>query len=355
MGLPRTRVLYQSEALFVSQTATGVQTGNAISQLFRVTSFNNDFNVARQDVTVFGQLDPEDQLITAPPTVTFGATYLDYGVGNETQLGMVCDGQTSLISGFLAQVSDAKNYYLLTVPEGFDAVGYSGNPANNDVFGFGNSYITSYSTQGAVGGLPSSSVQWRAFNNVFYNTSSGANTPAINVSGARITGIPFVLPVGVSGIAGDVAAIRPGDITLNLANASLGVDMTNIKIQSYNLSLQLNRSDINQLGSFYPVAIPLQPPFVATLSIEAELGDLVTGDLNNIICNDQLYDLFVYLRQPSCFSTGVIAKQIEFRGAKLTSENFQSAVQGNKRVVLNYETRLTSQGVTRGVYFSGVA
>lgn len=354
MGAPRNRVLYQSEALFVSQTATGIQTGTAMGQLYRVTTFNNDFNVARTDVTVLGQLDPEDQLITTPPTVSLSASWLDYGIGNEQSVGLVCDGQTSCISGLLSQANEPKNYYLLTVPEGFDAVGYNGNPTSNDVFGFGNGYLSSYSTQGAVGGLPSTSVQWRALNSTFYNTSSGFNTPAITTSGTRIQGITGILPVAVSGIAGDVAAIRPGDITLNLNNASLGVDLSNVKIQSYSLNLSLNRTDINQLGSFYPYAILLQPPFASTLSCEMELGDLTTGDLSNIICNDQLYDIFIYLRQPSCFSSGVIAKQIEFRGAKLTSENFQSAIQGNKRVTISWETRLTSQGTVRGVYLSGV-
>lgn len=352
MGAPRNRVLYQSEALFVVPNALGVQSGN-VGQLYRVTTFNNDFNIAREDVTALGQLDPLDQLITTPPTVNFSATWLDYGIGNEQSVGFVCNGFASCISGFLSQANEPYNYYLLTVPEGFDAVGYSGSPTGNDVFAFGNAYVSSYSTQGAVGGLPSSSVQWRALNNTMLTTSSGGSSPGVNTSGVRVTGNPVVLPVAVSGLAGDVAAIRPGDITLNLAssNASLGVDLTNVKIQSYNMSLQLNRGDINQLGSFYPYAILLNPPFPATLTVECELGSLTTGDLSNVFCNDQLYDLFVYLHNPC---GGSVAKQIEFRGAKLVSENFQSAIQGNKRISLSYETRLSAQGVTRGVYLSGI-
>ncbi len=352
MSNPRNRVLYQSESLYISQTATGIQTGTAIGQLYRLRDFNNDFNVARQDVDALGQLDPLDQLIVTPPTTSFSTSWLDYGVGNEQSVGFVCDGVTSCISGFLSQANEPKNAYLLTVPEGFDSVGYNGDPTLNDVFGFGNAYVSSYSTQGAVGGLPSSSVQFRALNTVFYNTSSGGNTPAINQSGQRITGIPFVLPIAVSGIAGDVAAIRPGDITLNLNNASLGVNLSNVKIQSYNLSLQLNRSDINQLGSFYPTAILLQPPFAATLSCEMELGNLTTGDVSNIICSDQLYDITIALKQP-CSNT--VAKNIEFRGGKISSQNFQSAIQGNKKVSISWETRLSAQNTVRGVYLSGIS
>lgn len=361
----RNQVLYQSQGVFVSSgQATGVHfvpdTGlgstNYVTQLYRITSANNSFNQPRTEVDQFGQLDALALLITSPATVSLDLTYNVNSVENEARMGLVVDGVRSCISGLLSTATEPKNYFLATAPEGIDLVGYTGSPSNIDVIGFGNGYIGSYSSQGRVGSLATANVQVAALNAVFYTGSSGFSIPAVDTTNnVTITGVPFVIPTMTSGVANEFAAIRPGDITVNIANAGLGVNMNNIKIQSYNLSFSLNRQDINQLGSFYPVAKVIQPPLPASLTIEVERGALATGDLHNLFCNDQMYDISVSLLAPSCTGRGPLQYGFTFRGAQLQSENFTNNIGSNSTVSFQYETRLAAQGTQRGVFISGVS
>ena len=88
--MARTRVIYQSEAVFVSQDVAynAAQTGTHatttpglyhnsfnIAELNRVQSANYSFNVTRQDVNQFGELAAIDQCIVEAPTVSFDTSY----------------------------------------------------------------------------------------------------------------------------------------------------------------------------------------------------------------------------------------------------------------------------------------
>ena len=62
--MPRNRIIYQSEALFVSRT--GATADDEISQLHRVQSINYSFDISRTDVNQFGNLAAIDRIITEP-------------------------------------------------------------------------------------------------------------------------------------------------------------------------------------------------------------------------------------------------------------------------------------------------
>lgn len=364
MPTSRNRVIYPSNGVFVGPSpASGVHLGsgtNFINQLFRVQTTNYNFNATRTDVTQEGQLDPIDQIIVTPPSVGFDISYLDNSVENEARLGFVVDGVRGFISGLLSTATDERNYFFATSPEGIDLIGYSGDPSQVNVVGFGNGYINSYSTQGAVGGLPSTSVNVQALNVVYYTGSSGTNNniPAIDrINNVTITGTNFAIPLAVSGVAGQISAIQPGNIQVNIGNAALGVLVSDLKIQSYNLSMNFNRQDLNKLGLYYPFTKVMTPPFPATLSIEADQGVLTTGDLHSLLCNDQLYNINVNLFQPSCTGgVGPLAKGFLFKGGKLVSQNTTNSLGPNERVTIAYETRLSVNPLSpRGVFMSGAS
>ena len=86
----RNRVIYQSEAVYVSQDVvfSGTQTGYRDNiDLDRVQSANYSFNISRTDVNQFGQLGAIDRIITESPTVSFDSSYLLANFGNEYKLG----------------------------------------------------------------------------------------------------------------------------------------------------------------------------------------------------------------------------------------------------------------------------
>jgi hypothetical protein len=166
----RNRVIYQSQAVYVSQdvNATGVATGLTDNMdLNRIQSCNYSFNITRQDVNQFGELAAIDRIITDTPTVSLDGSYSMANLGNEKKLGFnIWAGPTtssnsivSCISGIIdSETNDGvKNYYVLTTKEGSDAIDNTVSGKYESIVGIGNASLTSFSTEGAVGGLPSAS------------------------------------------------------------------------------------------------------------------------------------------------------------------------------------------------------
>ena len=169
--MARNRVIYQSEAVLVSQDVkvTGVATGdNDIAPLHRIQSANYSFSIARQDVNCFGELASIDRIITDTPTVSFDCSYYLPNLGNENKLGFhvwadpanVPATPVSCISGIIDSDTNkgVKNYFIVTTKEGSDAVDNTQSGKYESIIGIGNASIVSYSTEGAVGGLPTVSV-----------------------------------------------------------------------------------------------------------------------------------------------------------------------------------------------------
>lgn len=186
--MARNRVIYQSEAVLVSQDVkvTGVATGdNDIAPLHRIQSANYSFGISRQDVNCFGELASIDRIITDTPTVSFDCSYYLPNLGNENKLGFhvwadpanVPSSPVSCISGIIDSTTNKglKNYFIVTTKEGSDAVDNTQSGKYESIIGVGNASITSYSTEGAVGGLPTVSVscEGQNMNMVSVDTAAG--------------------------------------------------------------------------------------------------------------------------------------------------------------------------------------
>ena len=261
----RARVIYQSEALYIGTVdATGdhfsassnwdatpvvktthktdaeaiaaggsVRTG--IQQLRRVQSANYSFSLNRQDVNQFGQLARVDSVSIEPPTVTLDFSYyLTNGI-NEKLMGMNVSGDKSALSSEIvdgvtcgAAINSAgKNFYILTTCEGHDAVGNS-DTDNQTVIALGNGFVSNYSIEASVGGMPTANVTVDGLNLRSYVGSKDLAIPAVNTNyGTPIEGSEFSVPPAVSGVLNDSASdtdaetegwscLRPGDITLSL-------------------------------------------------------------------------------------------------------------------------------------------
>jgi hypothetical protein len=358
--MPRQRTIYQSEALFVGPTpATGQHFSegnsgtNLIVQLNRIQSANHNFNVTRQDVNEFGVLAAIDRVILDAPTVTLDFSYLVNNVVNELNLGLVVDGSSGVLSNLINDSQDQKNYFVLEVPEGNDAVGGDTNEAANGVHGIGNGYISSLEWAGQVGQFPRATVQIQAFNYKVDIGSSGNNIPAINTNnGLLITGFDYALPATTTG--NGVSVLKPGDITLDVSGV-LGYSIADLKIQSYTLRAPVTREPIQKLGSRFPFARLIRFPINATLEVNAVVGDLNASDLADILCNDQSYNLTVSLAQPSCSGNGALAVQYTLYGAKLDSQNSSATIGPNNSVTLSWSSPLGGPNDNQhNLYISGV-
>jgi len=342
------RILYQAQSLFVGNSpATGTLTGtygqpgsvtnDTLHQLYRVTSVNHSFTVTRQDINQFGQLAAIDRIILQAPVVNLDFSYHVANVGNESALGFNVAGTNTAVQYFLDTTQDSKNYYIRVVPEGNDVVGYTG--IDGGVFGIGNGYITSYSSQGAVGAIPSASIRVEA-NNIKYDTfTSGVGSPAVNPADGSLVQGSYYVPIATSGAAGQtVSALQPGQIQLNLNGAGIG--LSGVCLQSYNLSIDLRREPLQCLGQKFPYVRLMTFPVTATLDVEAIRQNLGSGSLSNLICNDPAYNLNVSLYAPACTGLGQLQVSLGLSGAKLESQNETASIGPSERVTMKFTAQL---------------
>jgi hypothetical protein len=382
--MPRNRIIYQSEAVYAGPSpATGFHFGsftagiggssndntagltNLVNQLQRVQTANYSFNVARTDVNQFGQLAAIDRVILTSPTVSLDFSYILAGLTNEVDLGFTVvsgnsDSNISAISGFLNATQDERNYFIRTVSEGNDAVGFSDiSSGNNGVIGIGNAFVSSYSTEGSVGNFPTASLSVEGLNMTFQRGLSGNFVPAVNT----LDGLPlrnfYTLPAAVQttaiGSGNAISALRPGDITLNIESISGvgGADTATMNIQSYNLSFDLGRTPIEKLGNKFAFTKPVDFPLAVNLSVDAQVTDMATGNLSSLLVDDSYrFSPSVTIKSPS--DRSLVMAKFALRGAKLVSQEFSSDIGSNKTVTLTFETQVGGpQDTANGLFING--
>jgi hypothetical protein len=400
MANHRNRVIYQSEALFVSPDATGYHytgvnskvgqkapegTGKGsdltvVKQLKRVQSANYGFTVNKQDVNQFGHASRLDSIVVEPPTVNLDFSYYLLDGYNERMLGLVTDGKTNTVSGMLDSVTSqaGQNFFILTVPESRDAVG--GDKAlgktEKSVISLGNGYVTDYSIDVSVGAIPTANITVEGMNIKADQGTDKLDVPSVDMRDGSLisksggcTGL-FSLPHSMSGYTGcgDVAALRPGDVVLDLNNAGLlstqvsgkGNDprIGSAHVQSVSLNLPLARTTLQRLGTIFGFSKVLDLPLTATMSVSATLSDLKTGNMVDLLCGCDFHNLKVKIYDPECVDCkqkdGDLALVYELRGARLESENFSSTIGDNKSVDLTFTAQIGGADDTvNGLFISG--
>ena len=374
--MSRNRVIYQSEALFVSKEHTS-QNASDHEQLHRVQSANYGFSVSRQDVNQFGNLARIDSIILEAPTVNFDVTYYPTNGFNEKALDFfVRDANTpantsgQFASGHLAAGS-GKNFYILTTPEGRDAnLNRQAGETDNSIIGIGNAFLTDYALDLSVGSLPTATVSFEA-SNIIADTAisgnsflfSGISSPGVDPELGESLGLGIEIPVA-SGNAGDsesdlVSALRPGDIKIDISSfqgetlsSLIGTD--GIHVQSASLSIPLSRSPIERLGSKFPFARTVDFPVNATLSVNAIVNTMEAQNLANVIsgCGEtNRRDVSLTLGECGVNKTGM---QFLLKGCTVDSESFSSSIGSNKSVDITFSTQIGgTRDVNNGIFVSG--
>ena len=395
--MARNRVIYQSEALFVTAQYTGGKTVDIVNgshsgtyhfkddgsslqsgdfhQIHRVQSANYNFAINRTDVNQFGNLARIDTAVIDAPTVGLDFSYLVTNGLNEDKLGITVDLQgsdsthRSAISGLLSNIS-GRNYHILTVTEGRDANSDGtladtnlAQDSNSTVISIGNGYITNYSVSAAVGSIPSASVSVEGLNITAQTAGTGLQTPAINPSDGTMGTAQFSLPIPVSGTVGDI--LRPGDIEINLtdggatgliANMSDDGGKTASHIQSFSIDLPLGRSVLQRLGNSFGFAREVDFPVQVSCSISAVAADLKAGNLFDELYDNTKSDIEVIMRAPTTAGAAGGTPQIRYilKNCTLESESFSSSIGDNKSVDLTFSATVGGpDDSTNGLFISG--
>lgn len=362
--MPRNRTIYNALALYVSEQSAIDQIGiHNSKQLSRIQSFDEDFNRNLTDINQYGNLGAIDRIEVESPDITSSFSYYLTNGENERKLGLNVYGSgidsldlTSCISGLLTRTTDGKNYYLLITEEGNDAVGYAGDKSG--VIGIGNGFLTSYSVNAAVGGIPTADIELEGLNiRIYGNFTGNAIVPAIRpVDGADLTDTVFGLPSATSQTGqGIPTALQPGDILFTFpADSVLGFDGADLKVQDFTLSFDLPRTPVQKLGNRFPFSREIDFPVTATLEVNAEVGDLASGNLSAIVCGETNKEFVIQMKSPGCGTNNPTALAYIFKGAKLVSQSFSSSIGDNATMSASYEVQLGGpQDTTKGLFISG--
>jgi len=355
--MPRNRTIYNNQAVYVGPTpATGTHY-DAVVQLHRIQSVSHGFELARQDVNQYGQLAAIDRIVLDSPTVNLDFSYLISNGVNESRLGFNIGGSVSAASGLLDGTEDEKNYFVLTAPEGLDAVGDT-NTGTHGVYAIGNGFISNYTAEASVGDIPSATVTVEGLN-VNYDIGSSGAIPAVNPEdGTNITDIDYELPTAVSGVDGQPTAIAYGDITMSVPN-TLGAKMAgegNAHIQSFSLDIPLSRTPLNRLGSRFAFKKEIDFPVTATMSITANVSDLTTGRLSDYVraCSESTQDLIVVMKECDPLGAGASVMEYTLKNARLDGETFDGSIGPSESVTLTFSSQISAANDTvNGVYMSG--
>jgi hypothetical protein len=317
---------------------TGANSGyNLVQQLQRLQSISDDFTINRQNISQLGQVAIVSREILDSPQVNLQGSYYVADLSNERVLGLYVSGDRAALTNILDKSQAEKNYFIGIAPQGQDLINWTGQ---SQVICVTNGFLASWSTEGSVGNIPTSNFSVQGLNWATYTGSKNQPVMAVDVSdGSLVEGVNFSLPTFTSGISNTVSALRPIDITLDISNSAIGLAASDIKVQSYNISFDLNLQGLNKLGSRFAYSREIQFPVTLSASITAYFGDVVTGSLANILCNDAPYNLAINLKDPCSENVGV---RYILRGMKVDSQSFGSQDIGSiaSSVTLNYSTTI---------------
>lgn len=396
MAATRDRRFFQGDNLYVGPTPSSgyfftdgsnktndIGDSNLIEQLYRIQSYSYDMNNPMEMVQQLGELSEIDQVSVTTPTVNLNFNYLLANLENERRLGFVVDGSATCIKNILDKSQDDKCYFIKSAPEGIDGVGDVTSDSTVSILGIGNGYLTSYSTEASVGGLPTVSLTVEGLNAVFSNLGTSGYSPAINTdTGLRQSDVIFNLPTATTHAtgAGDtrtISVLRAGDITVTFSQAdsplnsiystsksaysTMGADLPSAgevaaKIQSYSLSFDLSRSPIEGLGSRYAYNREVNYPSNISLSVDALVGDLNTGSWNDLVECTKVYDVTISMKDPVCnpaSRTEVV--RYTLKNARMTTQSYSQGIGDNQTVTLQFQATHGGPSQTnKGLFMSGV-
>ncbi len=408
--MPKNHVIYNQRTLLVGPApSTGyhsigqdgalngdVPTANNFSLLFpihRAISSSYSYTLPRFDVQQVGDLGTIKSPILIPTEVELNIDYYLMGLSNDVRLGLMANipsgdnitgpplygtGRVPILSGLVDRrfersrdtsvgwpltTREPRNIFALVAKDALDVnnkteISY-GKDNNYYTIGFGDCYMSSYSTSASVNSLPQSQVRFISSNIVVYNGASGQVIPSINATNYTAnSGMPFYIPSTFEG-TGIPTVFLPKDITLSIKTSSnvnpsnIGFDFNDIKLQSYNISFDLSREPLVGVGHSYPLDRPINFPSFVNVSFDAIVGDNLSGSLLNLVRRDEEYDISIKLTFKNNNYFSGVGIQYDILKAKFNQLTDNLSI-GNREIAnFSFVSEMKPNDVTRGLFLSG--
>jgi len=370
----RNRVIYQSQAIFASNTGASTLTA-ASHGIRRVQSCNYNLAIQRQDINQFGELAALDRLILQEPTIGVDMTYYFEPTGfNEGHLGLHTNsyslanatGDSTIADHALVDIIsgigtyDQRNIFILTSSPGIDAndtgVTAMANSGNYDgIIGIGNAFLTSWSLEAAVGAIPTVSVAFEGQNIVFTGDGSTSSSPTAVPNPSVVdsvdpgTGVALPSGAGLYDSTLEIAAVRPGDVTLYLGSSQsdnkpgVGLSETDLKVQSATVAMTVNREPLRKLGKLFAFAREITFPVTCTMTVNAIVGVQASQKLYSLIAgigDSPKYNCVLTLTGYQSGNSNGHTAAVSLKGAKLNSQNITSSIGPGKAVTMEFSAQI---------------
>lgn len=384
--MSRNRIIYQSEALYVSDNIFSTEEVNH-NQLHRIQNANYGFDIPRQDINQFGQLSRIDAPVVESPTVFFDFSYYITDGLNEKNMGFyvqtINTPEVNFLSGHVTN-NDGRNFFVATTAEGID-INHENSLSGKNIIAIGNSIITSYKLDAKVGDFPIVNITTEALN---INSSSytnyktgislsgvGCPTPQIDIknnislsqSGDIYKIVKLPNPIVNTG-QNILNALRPSDIILyfdDFGTSSSGFksisntfgtenSLSNdaINIQSFSLNVELTRTAALQLGSKYAYVKNINIPIVASLNINALVNENQLRNFTSSIDDHSPRSMIIAIKNPNDRNQNAL--KFKLKGFYLKNESFSSSIGENKNVNLSFESQIGSYNdINNGIFICG--
>jgi len=390
---------------------------NLLHSIDRIQSVSYSIDAPHTNINQINKRGMVAREIINYPTVDLNFNYLLCGTKNEARIGLnvnyplfnypfvgepyYADNQNvSLLSGFFEpnkkrtfqrtwqefpvhQYRDCRNIYVAVNQEGRDIdqsyfkenfteadlyQGIDPNAPNYHIISFGNCYLSSYSTNGAVGSFASASASYTAYNIGFDLSGSGFMAPDIETKSGTLRNDSKVSIPRVLAQEG-YSALKAGDIKITTDSFSgLGVDFDKLHLQSYSIEVNLNKQPLENMGYKFPVDNRPTCPVFANLELNGVVESGNSGSLVDLVSINSGYNFTIKVDPTSCtgstaapINAGAIpinrndeALRYSFVGAKLENFGYDTAIGSNKVFSASFNVEIDPDDRSKGFFISGV-
>lgn len=400
-----------------------IQNSNLLQQINRVQGVSFSLSANRTEIKQIGRRALVSYPAVTEPTIRLDFEYLLNGLANDARIGLNVNhaqyhyphtGGTAkysnnfsvnLLSGLMSReftqptsdpffprsMRDNRNIFLVRCPEtdqlikhhkeiitepDFTQRGADAEVTGYEVLAFGNCYLESYRTEGAVNSFPKSAVSWSCENVAFYISGSGCNIPAVNTQTRQpANNNKFNIPLSFN--EGGPYILHPGDIILDISSSGngmsgLGLNFHNVAILNYQIGMDFGREPLGSIGHKLPLDRQINFPVFVDLNFGIRVGDGTSGSFLDLLNIDSGYNVSIKLRNPLCGSPfpvttgqprqsgpafsgdGHIAIAYDFRDAKFMGADYQTSISNNKSASVSFRTEINPDVVDKGFYISGL-
>lgn len=350
-------IKYNSLAVYVGPNiVSGDIFPEDIKQMSRIQSTNYQIEIQQDPISSLGTIALNDANSNIP-YVNFSMEYLVTNGRNEGSLGFTTDGERGALLGLISGERDI-----------FIKMNNSNPPA---VMCIGNAMVSKYTVTAAVNELLKASVELRGFNIQIDEGTSGNISPRVDKFGNRL-GYKYALPTE------DIFATdrKAGFVGENLFASSrqLGIDFLNnyalgtmfngensSHLQNFSISIQLDRSEVSQLGEKYPQKRDIKFPIEISVAASLLLDKVSADNISNYFCQN-LYDIDLNVYDNNCSTINklwetekdTIRLKYSLRGLRLKSIQSRDAIGENKSVTFEWSVPVGNIfDLKRNLFISG--